>query len=436
MPTLNRYSRDSEKEGFYVRANVGGETPITLQVTPLASRIFRIVGYEDGDGVPSNLVWAMYDLDMVYTLSSIDVDATPDAVDPSAVLRDLEIESELTESERARLVSYLEAYSGVDAERVATLRERLLEDVSESALDDAPSVRGGREQPVDDLPETAEDIALTLNVWTPPDRTERARRALLLHEDFVKWSVRTFASHRRLADEPVVAIGEQRIVYEIESSSSVSRVTVADARGHRRTVLTGSGESQYDYQIRRTYPDGTREIGYVSGEYLVKYDSNGERGSATLLKYDLDDVLPPDREYFGDTDDEPYTAEWLTDEYLSLSTEEVRRRMEERGSPAPPRDLPNEAEPDGGNEEVVDAIGSMPETTVVEVDRVSNSGNLVSEWNDGSMLVVTGSIDADAGDLIVVRVPGGLTTDTQVERAVRLDAVPAEDTSRWLHSRL
>lgn len=166
MTTLNQYTPDSKKEGFYIRANVGGDRPITLQVSHAASRIFETVGYEDGDSVPTELVWAMYSLDMVYTLTSIDLGSEPKDLEPAKILKDLDLENKLTDEERAELISYLEAYSGPDADRIEELRKELLENVSEDELDAVASRTGTWFEDRHQLPETSDEVAARLREWT------------------------------------------------------------------------------------------------------------------------------------------------------------------------------------------------------------------------------------------------------------------------------
>jgi len=439
MPTLNRYTEKSEKEGFYVRANVGGESPVTLQVTALATQIFKSVGYEDGDSIPTKLVWAMYDLDMLYTLSSIDLDSTPDNIDPSTVLRNLDIESELTEEERARLISYLEAYTGPNADHVTELREQLLENISEDALEAQSPNSGKPFLNFGNLPNSAKEIAQHLDNWTSPDFKQRVQKALLLKEGFLKWSVRTFALHPRLVDTPLIRIENEEITYQLEPSRNVERVTITDARGHQRTVPTDFGTRGYDYRIERTLTDGTMETAYVRGEHVVNYDAQGEGGSRIMFTYSLEDILPPRYSYFGGTDDEEHTAKWLQEEYLSLPLEELERRMEKFGAPeeyVEYGDDRREQESGSVPQEVVETIESMSPMKIVEVDRISNSKNPIISPNQGTMVVVTGRIRADEGDRLVVREKGEFTDSQHIERAVRLDEVPSEGTRDWLQSNL
>jgi hypothetical protein len=356
MPTLNQYTPDSEKEGFYIRANVGGNRPITLQVSPTASRIFKTVGYEDGDSVPTELVWAMYSLDMVYTLASIDLGSKPTDLESAKILKDLDLENKLTGEERAELISYLEAYSGPDADRIEELREELLEDISEDELDAVASRTGTWFEDRHQLPETPDEVATRLQEWTDGDRSGLAKKAILLQEDFVMWSVRTFAAHPHLTG--VSKIEEEEIVYKLDPPGSEKNVTIADCRGHDRTVSDGrTNPSKYDYRITRTKFDGTDEVAHVRGEVIVKYEEfNGDRGSRTILYYDLDKLLPPHRSYFGDSDGNPYSASLLQERFLNQSISEIEQKVDDWKDPPKQTEDPEEIKQTGDPEEISDTV--------------------------------------------------------------------------------
>lgn len=128
MPTLNRYAASNEKTGFYVRANVGGSHPVTLQTTPVAERIFRDNGYGDGTTIPTKLVWSMYDVDLLYTESSLSASTPSYSVHDS--LSEVTESSALSTSTRQRLIEYLSSYSGSHQAAVGRLLEDLRATVS------------------------------------------------------------------------------------------------------------------------------------------------------------------------------------------------------------------------------------------------------------------------------------------------------------------
>lgn len=141
MPTLNKYASSNEKTGYFIRANVGDSHPVTLQTTGTAEQIFKDNGYSDGSNIPTKLVWSMYDVDLLYTESSVSSDTPSYSFDS---LSDAVTGSELTEGTRQDLIRYFEEYSGVHQKRV----NKVLDDLTPVEIDrsditstvDAPSI--------------------------------------------------------------------------------------------------------------------------------------------------------------------------------------------------------------------------------------------------------------------------------------------------------
>lgn len=441
MPTLNRYNADNEKDGYYILANVGGESPITLQVSWIASRIFEAVGYEDGDAVPTELVWTMYSLDMLYTITSIDLGSDTPEVNPGKILDKLDLENELSQEERAEVISYLEAYTGPDEDRINELREELLEDISEDSLEVNSQSAGTWFEDRHQLPETKDEVAALLEEWTGPELAERAEIALLLNEEFVTWSVRTFAAHPKLADQPIVRIGNEEIVYELDLPESKKEVTIADCRGHDRTVFGHSSPTEYDYRIRRTLFDGTKEIGHIKGDLVVSYESHdGDRGSGTMLKYDLEDILPPHRSYFGNSEDGPYEANYLQEEFLQYSKSEIRERFHEPSDDAEDTvdfesDRTRELVDSGKvSEELAEAAEELSGVSIHMVIDMSNNGNPKLDI-DGDTIVITANIQADVGDLVAIREHREFRNNMTVDTAVRANRIPTDSPKEWIKSK-
>ena len=263
MPTLNEYDVDNEKDGHFIRANVGGNHPITLQVTVVASRIFKALNYADGDAVPTELVWSMYDLNMVYTLSSVDVEQETNNIDPADVLEKLDLNNQLTEDERAELISYLKAYEGPDADKIQQLKEELLANTSAGALEESNMSGGAWFPSFNQLPETKQEVIDLFRRWCDDAMFERAQKAVLVHEKFVIWSVRTFAAHDNLHENPIDRIEDKEIVYRLTPPEGNKMVIVADCRGHNRSLSRENApDVEYDYRIKRTLSDGTHETAY------------------------------------------------------------------------------------------------------------------------------------------------------------------------------
>ena len=123
MPTLRRYVSSSDKNGFYIQANVGAGAPITLQVSDLASRIFKDNGYRDADTVPTKLVWAMYDVGLVSTSGSTETKSK--SANVYKAFNHNGVSARLGEKTRRQLVQYLTDYRGPQRRRVRRLRSDL-----------------------------------------------------------------------------------------------------------------------------------------------------------------------------------------------------------------------------------------------------------------------------------------------------------------------
>lgn len=436
MPTLNEYSSDNSKEGYFVRANVGGSHPITLQVTIVGSRIFDALGYTDGDAVPPKLIWSMYKLNMLYTLTSVDIDGTPTDVDAAKVLDDLDLNSKLSDEERAEIISYLEAYDGPDAGKVQELREELLENIPEDALEAVPSKEGTWFPMFNQLPQTREEVANLLYKWSNPSMLRRAHKALLLNEDFVTWSVRTFATHQYLHQNPLASIENNEITYRLTPPMGNEKLTIADCRGHSREATRERGpDSQYDYRMHRVLSDGTVENAYFRDDIIVKYEAyNGDSGSIALLKPDVEDILPPQYSYFGGSNDEPYTASLLREPYLSKSLSTIKRGREQSDESSSAdededTDVPSELK-------IMQAIDDIPGAEMLTVQGISNNENLKAEVND-QLVVITADLDGSEGDEIVVRLPtANIQHDVTVDNGVKVSHIPEEDTAEWIRTHL
>lgn len=131
MPKLKEYVESSDKEGFYLVANVGGPHPVTLQLTQVGANLLQKSGYSAGDGVPTKLVWSLYDVGLVYTENA--TGDMPEA-DKEALntLQVVTVSSSLTERERQRLIKILAKYNGPNKRQVAELLDDLRQDQSSS----------------------------------------------------------------------------------------------------------------------------------------------------------------------------------------------------------------------------------------------------------------------------------------------------------------
>lgn len=124
MPRLKQYTETSDQSGFYILASVGGSHPITLQVTDIGEQILRNAGYKPEDNVPTNVVWPLYDVGILYTNQTLDqqpdlTEATDDA------FRQLDVANTLTSEELDQLLVYLDDYSGPNKAQVDVFKDEL-----------------------------------------------------------------------------------------------------------------------------------------------------------------------------------------------------------------------------------------------------------------------------------------------------------------------
>jgi hypothetical protein len=165
MPTLKSYKDSSDQSGLYLIANVGGSNPITLQITHIGEKILRETGHKSGNSVPNDLVWAMYDVGLLYTSSTVSnenelIENTGEA------LGQINITNKLSDAECKQLLQYLTEYSGENQSKIAELVERLkqsLSDNSSNESDDEGSFSGKGEI----------NKNLPLNEINDPDSYER-----------------------------------------------------------------------------------------------------------------------------------------------------------------------------------------------------------------------------------------------------------------------
>lgn len=124
MPELKAYTDDSAKSGHYILANVGAPHPITIQVTDLGDQILQKAGYSSGDNVPTNVVWSMFDVGILYTSGTIN-DPPEAGENPDKTFRQLGVANKLSTQEQNQLLSYLDEYTGPNQDEVSALRDSL-----------------------------------------------------------------------------------------------------------------------------------------------------------------------------------------------------------------------------------------------------------------------------------------------------------------------
>lgn len=330
MPTLNKYAQSNEKTGHYVRANVGGSHPVTLQTTNIAENVLRDNGYSAGSTVPTKLVWSMYDIDLLQTESTIS-NSTP-AHSFSSLSQSI-TDSRLTESTRDQLIQYFESYSGPHQGAINKLLTDIRHTVSTDTIQEFD-----RENPV----EMAKSL---LNRFTE-DSENDMDEILTERKDLTVNSILIFS--QRASQIEKIGIHEHNIIlYHISPISVPGKARIYDH--------TVSDESEYDYRIE--YQDGAIISLYIREGRII--NSNGSQDLLT-----------------------PLEARQLTEETTPVKVDhtDVKFTME-----SPNRSkiaIPEKSFLEGDKELFVGVV-----------DRISNNNNPLVELTNGHLLLDAGKED-------------------------------------------
>jgi len=331
MPTLNRYASSNQKTGYYIRANVGGSHPVTLQTTSVAERILSDNGYSDGATIPTKLVWSMYDVDLLYTESSLSASTPSYSVRDS--LSEVMESSVLSKSTRHRLIEYLSSYSGSHQAAVGQLLEDLRATVSLDAVQKhEPSKQ--TESATEFLSEFAVD---DMDVNTLFDEYGGE-----LEQSLLAFSMRAPQLEGiEVTDRP--GIGYQFTSLTMPGDVTIYDYALADGRG---------STEQYEYRIQ--YRESATSSIYVRDSEIQKVNGPTDNISRAEAERLAEELIP---------------AELASDE-ISVCT----------NSPSVSEiDLPEYA-----------FVPQDTDLVVGAVDRISNSDNPVVEMDGGHLLLDTG----------------------------------------------
>jgi len=331
MPTLNKYASSNEKTGYFIRANVGGSHPVTLQTTGTAEQIFKDNGYSDGSSIPTKLVWSMYDVDLVYTESSASSDTPSYSFDS---LSDAVTGSELTEGTRQDLIRYFREYSGAHQKRVNEVLNDLRREMTAGSIelyDSSEMVQGAENLLTKYSSKRGDEIEQFLT-----NIGESARQSLLVFSQRASQ-----ITDINLSDQATVA-------YQFRSLSVPGEVTVFDLTSSNGNRENGQHEYRIDYDRKRTASiyvrDGTVEK--VTGASSNITSAEGRQLAQELTPVEID------RSDITSTVDAPSISEM---------------------------DIPKKA-----------FVQSDSDLLIGVVDRISNSDNPLVETNDGHLLLDSG----------------------------------------------
>jgi CspA family cold shock protein len=331
MPTLNKYAVSNEKTGYFIRANVGGSHPVTLQTTKTAEQIFKDNGYSDGSSIPTKLVWSMYDVDLVYTESSVS-SSTPSYSFDS--LSDAVTGSQLTEGTRQDLVRYFDEYSGAHETKVNEVLSELRREITSGSIepyDSSAPVQSARNLLSEYSSKSGDSIERFLD-----NIGESARRSLLVFGQRASQIIDI-----DLHDQSTVA-------YQFAPLSVPGEVTVFDL-----TTSSGSaGDGQHEYRIEYDRK-GTASI-YVRDGTVQKVSGATSNISSSQTRRLAAELTPVkiDKTDITSTVDAPRVSELDIPEKVFLQSDS-------------------------------DLVAGV-------VDRISNSDNPLVETTDGHLLLDSG----------------------------------------------
>ncbi len=342
MPTLRKYKPSSKKNGYYIQANVGGSHPITLQVTPIAGKILRKTGYKPNKSIPTKLVWAMYDLDLLYTKKSLDT-SNPQDVSTGAVLRNLDLGNRLSRRELNEVINYIDEYSGPQIQALKHLKNDLT-NAAESGADAKNSVNQS------DIPKTTEEAVSCL--FTITNGIRQFRQARQNTDDlYLLKSFQNFMTHPYVDFEQTEVTDDGELRYTLTHPEKENTYRLTDQLPPRK----GMGFHDTDYVIQIPDENGNA-TGVIEDEAIVGF------APAESNSYDKKD-LEEDLKWILSIKPVDTNPDFTTmTEYNGIELEPIRRIR---------------------NKQNIDM-------QIVEVDRISNAGNPIVEVGDTHYLLDRG----------------------------------------------
>jgi hypothetical protein len=279
MPTLRKYKPSSPKSGYYIQANAGASHPITLQVTSLAETILEQTGYQPGGPVPTKLVWAMYDLGLLYTKSSLDPELF-EGVSTEDIFREIDIGNQLSAAEKSKLVSYIEEYEGPQKDTLTRLKQEL-----ESGEVDLDS---GLDTAEEDIPQTEDEAVSELYLMCSSVKEFRDLNRII-DKRFLLRSLQTFIPHPHADHLKSKVEKNGSIKYRLSDPDRDQTVWLKDSRGE----ITPSEGRDADYIMSVPCESG-EAMAVISDGDVVEFEASpdGEYGVRELER-DMEWVLPP-----------------------------------------------------------------------------------------------------------------------------------------------
>ena len=271
MPTLKRYVSSADQTGAYVLANVGGSSPITLQVSELAEKIFAVLEYQSPDKVPSKLVWSMFDVGLLFTYNSLTLSEDTEAADKNtSILDQLDLDSHLPSDQKEKIIIKLKNYDISETDKIEELIEVLRSNDEAARL------------PLAD--ESKKGISLLQQWVASSDEFLRIKDQIEGFESYASASIQTFARHPYLSAPPVWVEDDWSLKYKLVRETQSNDVYICDHRhksGHSFKILIDRGS-------------GGHEVGKISKHgTVVDYQNKAGRTGSRINISSLTDWAVP-----------------------------------------------------------------------------------------------------------------------------------------------
>ena len=397
MPTLNKYVPSSSKSGYYIRANVGTNHPITLQTTGLGTRILQEAEFTDGDIVPTKLVWSLFDIGLLYTQSTHHI---PEDQSDIRTAFEQNISAKLTAKTKQQLMDFLDTYEGENQEKVKQLKADLeayqpvQSDTAHRRTDDS------NERFQTPYPTDKDELISLLYVWTntnSPDGFRTLKQRVEKQLTPILYSVQSIYHHPHL--QPSATVTQYCSVEYTLETDEWGTIIVED---FRHLVNNGNDDEDLHFRINFLGISGRPTWTVVAGEI---HDSPGEQ-------IDEDDVrveILEDIEWVNSPNIESIESALQTiQEFIDLDKyTDLIRCGDQDGFGKDGINLPHELlEALEAAEHVdIDPMYSFPDPNeggsifIGKVDRISNNGNPIVELSGAGHTILQ---DGEEGQYYVI----------------------------------
>jgi len=387
MPTLNQYVPSSDKSGYYIRANVGASHPITLQVTSLGTRILNEAAYSSGDTIPTKLVWAMFDVGLLYTQSTHSV--PEDQGDIYSAFEAENISAKLTSETRVQLIEFLDTYEGQSQHKVQQLKQ-VLESYQPTKNNTDSRVSHNRNERFGTaIPLNKDELISVLFSWSGVNSSggfRELKKRVEIKPSQILSSFQSFFDHPFLT--PQANITNYCSVEYTLDTPEWGEIVVEDCRH-----LVHESDDGEDIQLRVSFPEinnVSSALSIINGN--IRTEGIEEVNRAEFRSKILDPIEPVQPVNTNSAKHELDKLQNFADlnEEGEFILRDIRTGFHDQGI-----ELPEDLEEDLENADNVEIrpMGSIPSIEdgkihIGKVDRISNSGNPVVDLPDNEHTIL------------------------------------------------